>query len=130
MTQIIIRDEILGKGIQHELLLNLDIEFSTVKELIRERIHAEVNAYNTKQPEYFNSLIQPTNAEVTLNGYRLKAKRKMDVEEQCKLAFEGFKNNGYFLLINDNQVTDLEERVQIKEQMQLTFIKLTPLVGG
>jgi hypothetical protein len=39
-------------------------------------VNAEVEIYNNKMPEYFNGLVQPNDAEKTLNGLRLKDKQK------------------------------------------------------
>ena len=56
----------------------------TVHELIRARIYQEVQDYNQHEPEYFRGLVEPTAAERVLNGYKLKAKRKIDWEDLKK----------------------------------------------
>ncbi len=50
-------------------VLDFLTERITVRELIRSRVYQEVKDYNTQQPEYFRGLVQPTEAEQTLNGY-------------------------------------------------------------
>src|SRR5262245_25459847 len=67
----------------------------TVQELIRERIYQEVQDYNLKQPEYFRGLVQPTEAEKTLNGFKMRKARKIDWEEQYNKALKGFEANGF-----------------------------------
>ena len=91
---------------------------------------AEVAQYNNKLPEYYNGLVQPTDAEQTLNGYKLKAKRKVDAEKQVYAALHAFENNGYFVLIDNIQAESLEQMVVINSNTAISFIKLTPLVGG
>lgn len=49
----------------------------TVRELIRSRVYQEVKDFNTQQPEFFRGLIQPTETEQTLNGYKLRKPRKI-----------------------------------------------------
>jgi xylulokinase len=41
---------------------------------------------NRAMPEYFHGLVQPTDAERVLNGYRLKQRRPLDWKEQCRCA--------------------------------------------
>jgi hypothetical protein len=102
----------------------------TVRELIRARIYQEVNDYNQKEPEYFRGLVEPTNAERVLNGYKLKAKRKIDWEDQYKRALEAFGRNGFFLLVGDKQAESLDQEFQVKVDTEVSFVKLVPLVGG
>lgn len=113
---------------------SLEVQFSTalttVKDIIEARVRAEVDQYNQKMPEYFKGLIEPGEAEKTLNGYKLKEKRKLDAEKQCFVALEAFQKNGFFLLIDNIQSESLDQMIVINEHTKISFIKLTPLVGG
>lgn len=102
----------------------------TVRELIRARIYQEVQDYNLREPEYFRGLIEPTNAERVLNGYKLKARRKIDWEEQFKRALEAFERNGFFVLVGERQAETLDEELEVKVNTEVSFVKLVPLVGG
>ena len=112
--------------------LSLDFltETITARELIRERIYEEVRGYNASTPEYFRGLVQPSDAEVTLNGMRLPKRRHIDWEEQYRLALEAFTRNGFFILVDERQVENLDETFTITPATQVSFIKLVPLVGG
>ena len=101
-----------------------------VRELIRARIYQEVQDYNLREPEYFRGLIEPTNAERVLNGYKLKARRKIDWEEQFKWALEAFERNGFFVLVGERQAETLDEEFEVKVNTEVSFVKLVPLVGG
>jgi hypothetical protein len=105
-------------------------ERMTVRELIRARIYQEVQDYNQKEPEYFRGLIEPTNAERVLNGYKLKAKRKIDWGEQFQRALEAFERNGFFVLVGNRQAESLDEEFDVKVDTEVSFVKLVPLVGG
>ena len=102
----------------------------SVRELIRARIYQEVQDYNQREPESFRGLVEPTAAERVLNGYKLKAKRKIDWEEQFKRALEAFDRNGFFVLVGDRQAESLDEQFQVKVETEVSFVKLVPLVGG
>ena len=128
--KIIVKDETIGGEIKNAFTMETEAKTATVKELIKLRIYEEVNKHNQTTPEFFNSLIQPTQAEMTLNGYKMKKNQKIDPEKQYYLALDAFIKNGYFLIINDKQVESLEQEIVIENDLELQFIKLTPLVGG
>lgn len=105
-------------------------ERMSVRELIRARIYQEVQDYNQREPEYFRGLVEPTAAERVLNGYKLKAKRKIDWQEQFQRALEAFHRNGFFVLVGDRQAESLDEEFEVKVETEVSFVKLVPLVGG
>ena len=102
----------------------------TVRELIRARIYQEAQDYNLKEPEYFHGLVEPADAERALNGYKLKAKRKIDWQEQYRRALESFGRNGFFVLVGDKQADSLDQEFDVKVDAEISFVKLVPLVGG
>jgi hypothetical protein len=127
---LIIKDETAAGKTTNEIIVSFASELTTVKEIIIARVTAEVNTYNNKMPEYFKGLIEPSEAERTLNGYKLKEKRKVDAEKQCLIALDAFLKNGFFILIDNIQSETLEQMVVINKDTSISFIKLTPLVGG
>jgi hypothetical protein len=113
-----------------ELRLELLDERVTVRELIRSRVYQEVAEHNARQAGAFRGLVRPTEAERTLNGAWPRAGRRVDWERQLERALEAFSANGFLLLVDDRQVTDLEETVDLGPQSVVTFLRLVPLVGG
>src|SRR5215469_16672920 len=129
-TTLTIHDETASGEKTNTLTLECLTETLTVRELIRARIYQEVRDYNLKEPEYFRGLVEPTNAEKVLNGYKLRAKRKIDWEEQFKKALDAFERNGFFVLVGDKQAETLEQQFEVKVDTEVSFVKLVPLVGG
>lgn len=127
---VLIKDETFTGDIINQIEIALDREMVTVADIIEARVTAEVEAYNNKANDYFTGLIQPTEAEKTLNGYKMKNKRKIDAEKQVYVALDAFQNNGYFVLIDNKQAESLEQEVLISKDINVSFVKLTPLVGG
>ena len=125
-----VRDETAGGKTVNELTLDILTEKITVRELIRSRVYQEVQDYNRKGPEYFRGLVQPTGAEQTLNGYKLKKQREIDWQKQFDLACEAFERNGFFILVDKHQAESLDEEIVLEAGTQVSFVKLTPLVGG
>lgn len=114
----------------HQITVEFPCDQVTVRELIRGRVYEEVADFNRRKPEYFQGLVQPTDAEVVLNGYRLRKARALDWHKQFDEAVDAFKRNGFLLLVDNRQPEDLEERVTITSNTKVSFVKLTPLVGG
>jgi hypothetical protein len=125
-----IHDETSSGQKTNTFTLDCLTEKMTVRELIRARIYQEVQDYNQKEPGYFRGLVEPANAERVLNGYKLKAKRKIDWQEQNKRALEAFERNGFFVLVGDKQAESLDQQFEVKVETEVTFVKLVPLVGG
>jgi len=130
MQNILIKDESATGKILNEVMIAVENELTTVKEIIEARVYAEVEAYNQKLPEYFKGLVQPSDAERTLNGYKLNAPRKIDPEKQVYVALDAFQKNGYFILIDDQQAETLEQEILVGADTSVSFVQLTPLVGG
>lgn len=131
-TIITIRDELtssIGKP-DYVLTLQLTTGNLTARELIRERVKREVEDFNYTQPELFHGLVQPTDTERTLNGFKFSKRRTLDWREQFESAMEGFQRNAFVLLVDDTQVESLDQVLILSANTQVTFLKLVPLVGG
>ena len=131
-TTLTIRDETTFSfgGDNEEFTLDVPTQRITVRELIRTRVYGEVRVYNLRQPEYFRGLVQPTDAERTLNGFKVQQRRRIDPEKQFKRAIESFQRNRFFILVDGLQVDELEEEIEIGVETTVTFLKLVALVGG
>jgi hypothetical protein len=125
-----IRDETLGGESARAWDLEVTTERLTVRELIRSRVYQEVQDYNRQRGQVFQGLVQPEEAEKTLNGWKLKKPRLLDWKQQFERAVEAFESNRILILVNDRQAESLDEELVIEPQMTVTFLRLTPLVGG
>jgi hypothetical protein len=129
-TTLTVHDETSSGQKTNTFTLACLTERMTVRELIQARIYQEVQDYNQKEPEYFRGLVEPTNAERVLNGYKLKAQRKIDWQEQYQRALEAFERNGFFVLVGDKQAESLDQDFPVEVDTEISFVKLVPLVGG
>jgi len=130
---LIVRDETATGTPVHEFPLEFERERITVRELIRERVYQEVSDYNfriQREGGLFRGLVQPTDAERTLNGFKMPKNRDIDWEAQFERAIEAFGRNGFFILVGNRQAETLDETIVIGPDTQVSFVKLTPLVGG
>ena len=129
-TTLTIRDESTGGGTLHEFALEVLTERISIRELIRSRVYQEVQDYNYRQPQVFQGLVQPADAERTLNGFHLKKPRQLDWKKQYDKAIEAFETNRILILVDDKQAETLDEEIVIKPETRVSFLRLTMLVGG
>lgn len=124
------RDETAtGRPLEELALADLP-EVMTVRELVRLRVREEVARHNAQPSHHFRGLVRPDDAEVELNGYRLRTARRLDWERQADVAERAFARNGFVVFVGDRQVDDLDELVDLGTNPELVFVKLVPLVGG
>ena len=130
-TMLTIRDEEMTGKTRHEFSLEVLTERITVRELIRSRVFQEVKDHNASQNQReFCGLIQPTDAEKTLNGFRLKKSRQINWQEQFDKAVEAFANQQILVLVDDVQVESLDDEIEIATTTAVSFLRLVLLVGG
>ncbi|MBL4642179.1 MAG: hypothetical protein JKY44_01170 [Flavobacteriaceae bacterium] len=123
--------EILDKTIPGDISNSFRIELeetTTPLEIISVRVAHEVGVYNKKADDKLQSLVRPIAKETILNG--LKKRKEIDIEKQIYVALEGFQKNAFFILVDEEQVSELNQKICLKVNSKINFIKLTPLVGG
>nr|WP_321225268.1 hypothetical protein [uncultured Psychroserpens sp.] len=127
MNTITIQDESAAGAILNEITLKFSEEYISVSALIKARIKQEIFQYENNVESYKKGLVVPGSLESKLNNKKAKS---IDAEKQLYIALDAFKNNGFILLVDDEQVVDLEQKVLVDASTVVSFIKLTPLVGG
>ena len=131
-----VRDENMLGDVANELQLSFDRIQVSVEDIITERVTQEVLRYNDRAAQRSvdqarHYLVQPTELEQQLNGKKTSGRLKpVDLEKQIDVALTAFANNGFFILVDDLQVEMLDQMVEIRRNPSVTFVKLTPLVGG
>jgi hypothetical protein len=127
---VTINDE-TGTG---KIIRSNQIEFSdslvTVEQIIEQRVMVEVEHFNAKGKEIFYGLIQPEEAEVELNGFKMRTFKPIDYKKQVEVAKEAYRRNGFFILIDNLQPESLQQNFVLHQDSKISFVKLTPLVGG
>ena len=132
LTKLLIRDETtasLGKA-EHTFTVHVSGESISIRELIRQRVTQEVEEFNSRQPAVFRMLVQPSDAERTLNGFKFHKPHLVDPVRQYERAIEAFEGNGFIVLVDDYQVQNLDDEIALRPETSVTFLKLVPLVGG
>ena len=130
LHSVFIRDETLGgTAVQTDgFALSLPSAEVSVADIIRERVRYEVEAYNRERADAaFAGLVRPSERE---RRRQTGARRTIDADAQVEAALRGFASNAFIMLIDDAQAETLDQRIAVRPDMEVTFLKLTPLVGG
>lgn len=109
-------------------LFQFDCTRLTLREIIRLRVEQEVARFNATEYEVFRGLVQPEESERILNGIR--SRPVLDAQQQFAKAISAFNGNGFLILLDDRQITDLDEALELTPQSRITFLRLVPLAGG
>lgn len=102
----------------------------TLRDLIRTRVREEVASYNADRSGVFRGLVAPEGAEAVAEGFRLAARRRVDWERQADVAVDAFVRNGFFVIVDGRQATELDEELALTGSSDVRFVRLVPLVGG
>lgn len=70
-----VRDATVAGATTNRIELVFPTERITVRDLIRERVHQEVQDYNLENRGAFRGLVQPSDSDAHWNGYALRPGR-------------------------------------------------------
>lgn len=102
----------------------------TLRDLVRTRVREEVARYNAAPEPVFAGLVMPEGARPVPQGFQMPTARRIDWEHQADRAVEAFQRNGFFVLVDDRQVTELDEELDLTPDSDIRFVRLVQLVGG
>jgi hypothetical protein len=126
-----VRDESLLGDSAIARTLEFPTETITIRELIRERIYQEVQDYERGLDTWFKGLVQPEEAEEALNGPKgERRKRRVDWKDQFEVACKAYERQQILVIANDRQTMSLDETITLTRGSEVSFLRLTPLVGG
>ena len=134
--KVTLRDESVPRSDVIESILHIRSVRLTAQELITERVQAECdNRLTMTHGRHAPETIQRDAKEKALNGtvkphVLLSADSDEFVAQQIEIALAAFQRNSLILLVDDTQIEQLDEVIQLNSSTVVTFLKLTPLVGG
>jgi hypothetical protein len=135
---------------KHSAELKLVSETMTLRDFIRKRLVAQAAALEqaesepSKDPQYAawrNGLAQwfvvAGEQEQALNGKRRvyvpkskSAGPRPGIDTQMERIARAFKTKELVVLFDDIQIDELDQRVTVRDDSKVTFIRLLPLIGG
>lgn len=137
-SSVLVEEKTPGQPPSEKYRLLIPGDRLQVRDLIRAYVARQVDAHNQNVTESHASREVEqerfrTDEERLLNGVRvrpIKAHELREVETECKRALTAFQENGFFLFVDDKQVTELDDEIRINGDTTVSFLRLTPLVGG
>ena len=102
----------------------------TLRDLVLTRVREEVARFNAAPQPIFRGLVMPEEGVPAAEGFRMPKQRPLDWERQADRAIEAFGRNGFFVLVDDRQVTELDEELDLTADSDIRFVRLVQLVGG
>ena len=108
----------------------MDLQFQhtliTASELIEQRIITEMNKIKRRSVKQNSYLVDIRDDNKVLDVNSLE----VETNKQIELAKIAFRKNGYFIIVDNEQIEGLETEFLIHEQSKIEFFRLTVLVGG
>ena len=110
-------------------------KITTVKELLTEFVTINVNEFNNGFTE--NDIV-PYLTDEKINDLSDAGKisfgvdyngQKQDLEKAVENALQSYEDGIYRVVINDEEVEGIESEINLKENDELTFVRLTMLAG-
>jgi hypothetical protein len=141
MTTVSLYEETFSGERTPILTVDFLTEVVTARELIRRYVYETVRDRNLREAERirevedFRHTFETNEKERLLNksprvAAHKQTARQIDWEEQEKHALEAFRRNRFFLLVDNRQVTDVEEKITLRPETEISFLRLIPLAGG
>jgi hypothetical protein len=141
---ITIEGKVLGrrKPVLSDLTFVLPVEWQDptehlqLREFISRVVQEEVAAFLERQQQRrLIHVLTPNEIElgvqkgkVTMGGRDLN--QEVDPQTAVETALQAFEDRLYFVFIDGNQHTALDEMVRVRPDSQVTFLRLIPLAGG
>ncbi len=125
----------LGKKKIFKQTYELDQEIHSLEDLIRVCVKKEVETFNQKTEN--KSLLQflapseiKEQSEKGKIGFgELFNTEKANLDKSIETAFLAHKDGLFSVFVDDEEVSDLEQKITVDENTNITFIKLTFLTG-
>lgn len=146
MPTIEVRTKVTGAEAPLDpVFLELVSESITVRELIERAVSQQIHELTLKKrldataarAALARQYLSPEEVQAQAQEGRVKMPTVPDaqgprVNEKAEVekAVRAFKAQRYFVFVGGRQAEDLDEELDFSQQTQVTFLRLTPLVGG
>lgn len=108
----------------------------TLRDLISLIVRDEVAAFEERQTER-RLLTVLTDRQIEDGAVRGRIvpggqdlDQRVDLDEAVGAALQAFEDGIYYVFVDSEQRTRLEEQVELEDASTVTFLRLTPLAGG
>jgi hypothetical protein len=138
MTQVVINTKLVGRRgpLLSPICLQMNEVSSTVGELLASVVREQVRSFRDRQDS--RRLVQILTERQITDGLEAgrfisgsqDLQQPVDVDQAIQAAQTAFEDGLFFLFIGDNQLTSLQQEVELGESTEALFVRLVSLVGG
>jgi len=121
---LIIEQQLSDRTVSVVVQVNLSTELITLKQLIAVKVCAEIEQKRQEQNTKHNTM------EARLNQTHPDKELSYDLESEINKALEQFMRNGFFVLVDGQQIAELNDIIQWHKEMEVVFLQLVALEGG
>lgn len=129
MATITITDTSTDLTTRETFSLDFLTERVTVRELIRSRVYQAVSEHNAAARQRFLEWVEAGEA----SGRRNPAAHEpasIDWEAQFTRALEAFEKGRYLIFVDSQPARELDTELELAAGTEVTFLRMTPLIGG
>ncbi|MFB6457151.1 hypothetical protein ACE38W_17905 [Chitinophaga sp. Hz27] len=105
------------------LVIEWQLPYITVRELIYEKVMHEINWMNDNRKLLPTGLVQPTNVDTWLNKTMKGAYSPLQFHEHFHLVLQRYWQHNFTVSVNQVQYA-LDEPIPVNEKLTVLFIKL------
>lgn len=113
-----------------------DEGYTTLRDLIKELVNHEVQAFRQRQEERKLALVLSP-AQIEQGAARGKIdlgerdlQQTVDEDAAIKTALQGFEDGLYYVFLDGTQLESLDVNVIVRNDSRLLFVRLVALAGG
>ena len=126
-TTLTVHDRSLDGTLLHELTLDFLTERITVRELIRGHVYQTVTEANAGRVEHWMGLDR---SAIKAQAPDVGKPKPIDWKSQFERATSAFRTGTLMILVDGRQVEKLDEEIEVRVDSEISFLRLTPLIGG
>lgn len=139
MERLVVRAEVVGRRGTSFVPLRFErsFPFQTARDLLCAVVEQQIDEFRLRKEEAqllrilsVEAIEDGRNSGKIVSGGQDQDARVPAVPDAIRAAFQAFEDGLFYMFVNDVQVEILDQPVGDQEDMDLLFLRLTPLVGG
>lgn len=129
MATITITDTSTDLTTRETFSLDFLTERVTVRELIRSRVYQAVSEHNAAARKRFLEWVEAGAAGGRRNPSAHEP-ASIDWEAHYQSALGAFEKGHYLIFVDSQPARDLDAELELAAETEITFLRMTPLIGG
>jgi hypothetical protein len=138
MSPLVMKAKIVGRRgpVFEPIEFSPDDDCTTVRGLLASIVRQQVRQFAERQEsQRLVRILTEQEIERGLAAGRISSggsdlQQSVDVEAAVEAAWTSFRDGFFYFFLDDEQLTDLDQAVDVTQSREALFLRLVPLVGG